>query len=221
MTDREIFATIRSRLFTAVIGDVMDNAGLHHQFFPPEIRAIDPGPLLVGRAMPVQVADVGGNPEIDSQAYGLLFRALDDLKPGEVYVAAGGKPDYALWGGLMSHRAMRLEAVGAILDGYHRDTNEISSLGFPVYSLGSYAQDQKDRGAIVDFRCAVTLSNGTRVGPGDLIVGDIDGVVVIPKGSVDVIVREALAKVDGESNVREMIDAGETTESIFAKTGIM
>ena len=221
MSDREIFATVRNRLFTAVIGDVMDNVGLSHQFFPADVRAIEPGPILVGRAMPVQVADVGEDSPADAQAYGLLFRALDSLQPGEVYVTAGGSPDYALWGGLMSIRAMRLEAVGAVLDGYHRDSNEIRRLGFPVFSRGSYAQDQRDRGSVIDFRCDVTLSNGTRIAPGDLIVGDIDGVVVVPKNSVEAIIREALGKVDGESNVRDMIEAGETTESIFARTGIM
>ena len=89
-----------------------------------------------------------------------MFRALDELKPGEVYLTAGGSPDYALWGGLMSTRAMKLGAVGGVFEGYHRDTREIMRLGFPVFSLGAYAQDQKDRGAAVDYRCGVTFANG-------------------------------------------------------------
>jgi regulator of RNase E activity RraA len=221
MNDQTLFATIRDRLFTAVIGDVMDNLGLNRQFLPPEIRRLQPGPIVVGRAMPVRIADVGGNPETDAVPYGLLFRALDDLKPGEIYVAAGGTPNYAVWGGLMSVRAMHLGATGAVLDGYHRDTNEITSLGFPVYSRGSFAQDQKDRGSVVDFRCGVTLGNGTRVAPGDLVVGDVDGVLVVPAAAADQVVADALAKVDGEDGVRRMIEAGESTETIFARTGIM
>ncbi|WP_421723043.1 RraA family protein [Bauldia sp.] len=218
MSDKDLFATIRDRLFTAVIGDVMDNIGLHHQFLPPEVRALQET-VIVGRAMPVQITDVGDDDPGD--AYGLLFRALDNLKPGEVYMAAGGSPDYALWGGLMSIRAMHLEAAGAIMEGHHRDTREIRQLGFPVYSLGAYAQDQKDRGSVVDFRCPITFSNGVKAAPGDVIVADIDGVVVIPKDALDEVIAAALAKVDGEDNVRKMIEAGETTEEIFAKTGIM
>lgn len=221
MNDTTMFATIRDRLFTAVIGDVMDNLGLNRQFLPPEIRRIQPGPIVVGRAMTVQIADVGTNPEADAVPYGLLFRALDDLKAGEVYVATGGAPNYAIWGGLMSVRAMHVGAVGTVLDGYHRDSNEIASLGFPVYSRGSFAQDQKDRGSAVDFRCTVTLSNGTRVAPGDLVVGDVDGVLVIPADAAEQVVADALAKVEGEGGVRRMIEAGEPTEAIFAKTGIM
>ena len=95
----------------------------------------------------------------------------------------------------MSTRAMRLGAVGAVFEGYHRDTREIVRLGFPVFSLGAYAQDQKDRGRAVDYRCRVTFANGAAVAPGDIIAGDIDGVVVIPKLAAADVVRDALAKV--------------------------
>jgi regulator of RNase E activity RraA len=220
MTDAELFALIRDRLFTAVIGDVMDRAGLTRQFLPPEIRAIVPDTGLVGRAMPVLVEDVkpgnGG-----SDAYGIMFRALDELKPGEVYITAGGSPDYALWGGLMATRAMRLGAVGAVFEGCHRDTREITRLKFPVFSLGAYAKDQKDRGAAVDYRCRITFANGVSVTPGDIIAGDVDGVVVIPKDAAADIVRDALAKVTGEEDVRRAIEEGEPTGSIFRRTGIM
>ena len=150
-----------------------------------------------------------------------MFRALDDLKRGEVYICTGSSPLYALWGGLMSTRAAALGAVGAVVDGYHRDTREILALGFPVFSAGAYAQDQRLRGKVTDFRCAIAFKNGTQVKPGDVIVGDIDGVLVIPSEHLADIVAAALAKVDGEANVRRMILAGDSTEDVFNKTGIM
>ena len=104
--------------------------------------------------MTVLEADTEG--EVDA-GFGLMFRALDDLRPGEIYVCTGASPRYALWGGLMSARAMTLGAVGAVLDGYHRDTREILDLGFPVFSSGAYAQDQRLRGQVLDFRCPITL----------------------------------------------------------------
>jgi regulator of RNase E activity RraA len=220
MDDPELFTLIRERLFTAVIGDVMDKAGLTRQFLPPEIRGISPDLVLVGRAMPVLGIDVEG-PESSGDAYGVMFRALDDLKPGEIYLAAGGSPAYALWGGLMSTRAALLGGVGAVLDGFHRDSREILRMGFPVFSRGAYAQDQRDRGRAVDFRCPVAFANGTHVEPGDILVGDIDGVLVIPKNAAADVVRDAFAKVDGEDHARRMIEGGEPTEVIFAKTGIM
>jgi len=222
MTDAETFALIRERLFTAVIGDVMDAAGLTQQFLPPKIRALQPDAVLVGRAMPVLEADIppaSGNGM--GEEFGLLFRALDDLKLGEVYICTGSSPLYALWGGLMSTRAAALGAVGAVVDGYHRDTREILALGFPVFSAGAYAQDQRLRGKVTDFRSAIAFRNGTKVKPGDVIVGDIDGVLVIPSEHLADIVSAALAKVDGEANVRRMILAGDSTEDVFNKTGIM
>ena len=121
----------------------------------------------------------------------------------------------------MSTRARSLGSAGAVLDGFHRDTREIRQLGFPVFSQGSYAQDQRLRGRVVDFRCAIEFENGAQVRPGDVIVGDIDGVLVIPRDHVEVIVRLALAKVEGEAKVRGMIERGGRTQAIFDSTGIM
>jgi regulator of RNase E activity RraA len=222
--DDALFRTVRETLFTAVIGDVMDVAGLTHQFLPPHIRALKPDMMLVGRAMPVLEADCHGEDVGHTGKpgpFGLMFQALDSLQAGEVYVATGGSPRYACWGGLMSTRALTLGAAGAVLDGYHRDTREILGLGLPVFSMGSYAQDQRVRGRVIDYRCSVEFDNGAQVHPGDLIVGDIDGVLAVPKAHVDDIIREALRKVAGEAMVRGMIEAGETTQSIYDKTGIM
>lgn len=217
------FDRIRNGLYTAVLGDVMDAMGLTAQFLPPDIRGIVPDTVLVGRAMTVQEADCATDAGARSGAapFGLLFEALDDLKPGEIYLCTGSSPTYALWGGLMSTRAQVLGAAGAVLDGFHRDTREILTLGFPVFSTGSYAQDQRLRGRVIDFRCPIRFRNGCAVSDGDLIVGDVDGVVVIPAEREAAILEAAFAKVRGENNVRDMILAGEPTASIFRETGIM
>jgi regulator of RNase E activity RraA len=219
-----LIEVIRSRLFTAVIGDVMDARGLTRQFLPPSIRAIAPEMVLVGRAMPVLEADCLG--ELVAHAarpepFGLMFRALDDLQPGEVYICTGASQRYALWGELMSTRARTLGAAGAVVDGFHRDTRGVLQVGLPVFSQGSYAQDQRLRGRVVDFRCSIEFGNGARVAPGDVIVGDLDGVLTIPQEHVQDIVALALEKVQGEENVRGMIEGGERTEDIFRRTGIM
>ena len=127
----DVLAQIREKLFTAVIGDVMDARGLTRQFLPPEIRALDPDMVVAGRAMPVLEADCCGEVEGHSgrpNAFGLMFRALDELKRDEVYICTGGSPRYALWGELMSTRALALGAAGAVVDGFHRDTRGIRRL---------------------------------------------------------------------------------------------
>ena len=118
MNETDLLKTIREELFTAVVGDVLDQMGHLHQFLPYGITPLDPASRLVGRAMTVLEADyfVGGGDSagpLSGDPFGLMLQALDDLKPGEIYVAAGGSPRYALWGGLMSTRAMHLGAVGA------------------------------------------------------------------------------------------------------------
>ena len=225
MSDRgTLFETIRRRLFTAVIGDVMDTAGLTRQFLPPELRPLTPETIIVGRAMPVLEADcfadtIGHSGQPD--AFGLMLQALDDLKTDEVYICAGASLRYALWGELMSRRAIALGAAGAVVDGFHRDTRGILDSGFPVFSRGAYAQDQRLRGRVIDFRCPIEFANGVRVAPGDIIVGDIDGVLAIPADAADAIVQAALAKVEAEDDVRARIERGEATAKIFDETGVM
>jgi regulator of RNase E activity RraA len=225
MTDRaDLLATIRAHLFTAVIGDVLDAAGYTHQFLPPEIRALNDSHVMAGTAMPVLEADCFGDVQgYDGKpnAFGLMFRALDSLRPDDVYITAGASPRYALWGGLMSTRAKTLGAAGAVVEGYHRDTREIRALGLPVFSYGAYAQDQKLRGRVIDYNCPIEFANAARVAPGDIIVGDVDGVVIIPKAAAAEVVAAALAKVRGESDVRDAIMRGEPTQAIFDRTGIM
>lgn len=224
--DAELFALTRRELFPAVVGDVMDTLGLRHQFLPPRIQPLRDDMVVIGRAMPVIEADLDED-QSDSKSdsptspkFGLMFTALDDLKPGEVYLCMGASPRYALWGELMSTRALRLGAAGAVMDGYSRDTNGILALNFPTFSTGRYAQDQAPRGKVVDFRVPVEIE-GVRIRPGDLVFGDLDGVCIIPQEAETEVLTGALEKVRGEQKVRESIEAGMSASEAFAKFGIM
>ncbi|MFV0335621.1 MAG: RraA family protein [Tropicimonas sp.] len=222
--DQVNLAVVREKLYTAVIGDIMDMMGLIHQFLPPAIRALRPEDKLVGRAMPVLEADcatdrVSHDPGED--AFGRMFDALDSLQGDEVYICTGSSPRYALWGELMNARAGTLGAAGAVVDGFHRDTLGILKQKLPLFSHGSYAQDQRVRGRVIDYRCPIEFGNATRVMPGDLIVGDVDGVVVVPAAREAEVIEAALEKVAGENRVFEMILSGRSTRGIFDETGIM
>jgi len=222
----EMFETARRELFTAVVGDVMDKMGLLHQFLPPYIKPLHDDMVVIGRAMTVLEADVFAE-SFDSEAndlmsrpFGLMFQALDDLKPGEVYLCTGASPRYALWGELMSTRAVKLGAAGAVVDGYHRDTHGILSLGFPTFSYGSYAQDQGPRGKVIDFRIPLEIG-GVRVAPGDVVFGDLDGVCVIPREAEEEVFRKALEKMRKESLVERAIKDGMSTQEAFKTFGVM
>jgi 4-hydroxy-4-methyl-2-oxoglutarate aldolase len=224
--DDELFALMRERLFPAVVGDILDTMGLLRQFLSPGIRPLRSDMVVAGRAMPVLEANCfaatepDGQSPISRQPFGLLFQALDDLKPREVYVASGCAPNFALWGGLMTTRALHLKAAGAVLDGYSRDTPEVLALGLPVFSLGSYAQDQGARGKVVDYRIAVEI-NGVRIAPGDIVFGDVDGVLVIPRQAEEEAIRRALEKASAENRVRDAIRSGMSTAEAFRTFGVM
>lgn len=228
-SDEDLFAMVRAELFTAVVGDVMDTMGLLHQFLPPTIAALGDAMVVIGRAMPVLEADVfdtrlssdaHGSDAPVAQPFGLMFRALDDLRPREVYICSGASPRYALLGELMSIRAMRLGAAGAVVDGYARDTQGIRRLGFPTFCHGRYAQDQGPRGKVIDFRVPIEIA-GVRVAPGDIVFGDADGVLIVPSAATDEVVRLALEKVRGEQTVREAIEHGMGAAEAYATYGIM
>jgi 4-hydroxy-4-methyl-2-oxoglutarate aldolase len=225
-TDDELFALMREKLFPAVVGDILDTMGYLKQFLNPQIRPLKSEMVVVGRAMPVLEANAfsarepQGQGPLTQRPFGLLFEALDDLKAGEVYVATGCAPQFALWGGLMTTRAMHLKAAGAVLDGYSRDTPEVLQLGLPVFSYGGYAQDQGPRGKVVDWRVPVEI-NGVRVRPGDLVFGDLDGVLVIPREAEEEAVRRALEKASTENQVRLAIERGMSTVEAFRRFGVM
>lgn len=224
--DNELFALCREQLYSAVIGDIMDLMGYTRQFLPPRIQPLRDDMIIAGRAMPVLEADDAGgedpgraNPSL-GKPFGLMLQALDDLKPNEVYLCSGASPDYALWGELMSTAARNRGAVGAVVDGWSRDTRGILELGFPTFSYGRYAQDQRPRGKVIDFRCEIEIE-GVRVRPGDLVFGDLDGVCIVPREIEDKVITGALEKAHGEKQVFEAIKGGMKAQEAWDKFGIM
>lgn len=224
--DKELFALARQELFTALVGDVLDKLGLLHQFLPPQVKPADEKMVIIGRAMPVLEADVfeekaeGTINAVIQKPFGLMFEALDDLKEDEVYICTGASPRYALWGGLMSTRAMQLKVAGAVVNGFLRDTNEIIRLGFPAFSLGAYAQDQGPRGEVIDYRVTIEWAN-IKISPGDIVFGDRDGVLIIPKQVEEEAFAKAIEKARGEKEVLKALKNGMSAVEAFAKFGIM
>ena len=149
-----------------------------------------------------------------------MLEALDDLKRNEIYICTGSSPTYALWGELMSTRAMKLGAVGAVVDGYSRDTTGILQMNFPTFSYGRYAQDQAPRGKVIDFRVPLEIG-GVRVNSGDIVFGDIDGVCIVPREAETEVITKALEKARGEKLVKKAIEGGMSAREAFDKFGIM
>jgi len=223
-SDSELLRKVREELFTCVVGDVMDAMGYTHRYLPPHIRPVSEYMRIVGRAKTVLEADCCGqrvHHEGRDHAFGLMFDALDSLQANEVYICTGASPRYACWGELMSIAAIHRGAVGAVVEGCSRDTAGIRRLEFPTFSTGFYGQDQRMRGRVIDYDCPIEFSNKVLVNSGDIVFGDIDGVVVIPQEVEHDVIDGALEKVHGENMVRKLIEQGMPTRRVWDEYGIM
>lgn len=217
MTDNEIFDLFRTELYTPVVGDILDTLGCVHQFLPQPIQPMLTDMKLIGRAMPVLMIDVYGE---QTQPFGKLTEALDQLEPGDIYLASGGEMRCAYWGEILTATARVRGANGAVVNGYHRDTPMVLEQNWPVFSRGRFAQDSGVRTKVIDYRCPIEVGPVT-VHPGDLVFGDLDGVVVIPHAHETEVIERALEKVRGEKLVRQEIEAGMSSTQAFAKYGIL
>lgn len=215
--DNELIGIIHKKLYTAVLGDILDEFGYYHQILPPSIKAMIKGQKIVGRAMTVLMTDVFGQQE---KPFGRLTEALDQIEENEVYICTGGTRRCAYWGELLTTTAKSRGGVGAIVDGYHRDTRQVEAINWPVFSMGSYAQDSGVRTQVINYRCDIEISD-VRIHSGDLIVADEDGVLIIPREVEKEVIKKAIEKVSGEKSFIKAIQNGMSSTEAFAKYGVL
>jgi len=226
----EMFALMKEKLYTPVVGDILDQMGYGHQFLPAAIRPLAsqvPAHLLTGvkganwmklagYACTVLENDVFGVPK---KPFGYMTEALDQLKPNEIYIATGAH-NSALWGELLTASAKARGAVGAVLDGYSRDTPMVLEQDFPVFCAGTWAQDSSIRTYVFDYRCDIEIGQVT-IHDGDLIFGDVDGVLVIPRAIAAEVVERALEKAATEKTMRRAIENGMPVTEAFERFGVL
>lgn len=215
--ETEMFTLMKEKLYTPVVGDILDTMGYTHQFLPPDIRPLQADMKLAGKAMTVLMIDVFEAPE---KPFGLLTEALDQLQENEIYLATGGTKRCAYWGELLTATAHVRGATGAVVNGWHRDTPQVLAQNWPVFSCGCYAQDSSVRTQVVRFRCPIEIGQ-VSIQDGDLVFGDVDGVLIIPKDVATIVLEKSLAKASGEKQVRKAIEEGMSATQAFAHFGIL
>jgi len=216
-SDKELFDLIKTELYTPVVGDILDLYGKIHQFLPPQIQPMRDTDIIVGRAMPAIITDVYG-PQV--KPFGLLTESLDQLEEGEVFIASGGLMRCAYWGEILTVTSKKRGAVGAIVNGYHRDTPMVLKQSWPVFSRGRFAQDSSVRTIVSNYRCSLEIE-GVWINPGDLVFADMDGVLIIPKEIEEKVIKEALIKARTEKTVLEEIKKGMSSTEAFKKYGVL
>ncbi len=208
-------------LSAALLSDVMDALGLRNQAMQPFLRPLDENLVLAGRArtglyMPVYEVREGENP------YEVEIALVDDLKPGDVPVLACNGPTQRIapWGELLSTAAQARGAAGCITDGLVRDVRQIREMRFPVFHGGIGPLDTKGRARMVQRDVPVECA-GVKVQSGDILFGDVDGVVVIPQERAAEVLAKAKQKAAGEGRTRDELQQGHLLHEVFEKYRIL
>jgi regulator of RNase E activity RraA len=218
--DSQLFESIARDLYTAVLSDVLDELGYRDQAMPPSIRPLDDELVMVGRARTAVYREVYSVVPGDDP-YALEIALVDDLNPSEVAVlGCGGSTRIAPWGELLSTAARARGAAGCLTDGFVRDIKLIRKMRFPVFHGGIAPLDSKGRGKVAEIDVPIRCG-GVAVAPGDLVVGDADGVIVVPRAVEANALEKAFAKVRGENATREALERGDKLADVFARHGIL
>ena len=211
-------ADMRACFTSAVVCDALDAEGLTQQSPRVPLRPLTSGGVLVGRCRTTLWADMAHR---DPDPYALELWAVDECRPDDVLIcAAGGSLRSGIWGELLSTAARNRGCVGVVADGAVRDVARMRAMGFPVFARGTVIYDSKDRQRVIDLDVPV-LIDGVLFAPGDLVVADEDGVVVVPRRVEAAVVRRAWDKVHAENEVRDAIAAGMKAAEAFAKFGVL
>ena len=186
-------------LDTATLSDALDRLGVVGQCY--HIAGRDPSFEMTGRAFTMLCGPASNPP-------GTVGDYIDDVPEGHIVVIDnGGRDDATIWGDILTEIAHRRGLGGTLIDGISRDVNLCRSLGYPVFSKGHWMRTGKDRVQVETMDCPVNIG-GARVCPGDLLRGDADGVVVLPKEHEDAVLDAAEEISAAEEHIREACRGG-------------
>jgi regulator of RNase E activity RraA len=206
------------RLYPAVVADCLDRLGYRSQVLDPRVRPLDPQSKLAGYAATVHCIEVDAVPADKDDWYRGEMAAVDSLQPGDVMVVSTCRGSY--WGELLATASRYRGARGLVADAYTRDTLALIEMGFPTFASGIHSADSLGR-IDVDAVGVAIECGGVEVEPGDLVLGDHDGVVVIPAAIGAQVVGLAEEKVAGENLVREKLAEGMPVTEAFRTYGVI
>ena len=206
------------RLHPAVIADCLDRLGARSQVLDPRIRPLAAGMKLAGRAATVRCVEVDAMPPSRDDWYRRELEAVDALQRGDVMVVSTCSGSY--WGELLATAATARGARGIVADAYTRDALALIAMGFPTFAAGIHCADSLGRIDVEAVGVPVACG-GVEVAAGDLVLGDYDGVVVVPAALADETVARAEEKLAGESLVRERLREGMPVADAFRTYGVI
>ncbi len=184
---------------TTTLSDAMDRLGIAGQALG--IAPLDRGFRMVGRAFTVRTIPV-------AVVSGTVGDYIDDVPAGSAVVLDnGGRLDATVWGDILTIMAHRMGLAGTVIHGVCRDASRSLELGYPIFSRGVTMRTGRARVQADGYQVPVSLGD-VRVEPGDLLVGDGDGVVVVPQGRVDEVLATSRGIAEAEDRIRREIEGG-------------
>jgi regulator of RNase E activity RraA len=217
--DRDLALIERlEQLYPAVVADCLDRLGVRTQVLDPHIRPLYADAKVAGYAATVRCVDVGAVPEDRADWYRGEMGAVDSLQPGDVMVVSTCRGSY--WGELLATASRYRGARGLVADAYTRDTLALTEMRFPTFTAGIHCADSLGR-IDVDAVGVAVVCGGVEVAPGDLVLGDHDGVVIIPAALGAEVIALAEEKVTGEGLVRAKLAEGMSVSEAFRTYGVI
>ncbi|MFB3906644.1 MAG: RraA family protein [Acidobacteriota bacterium] len=217
--EQAVFRTLAENLYSAAISDILDEMGYREQAVDPNcaIRPLSPSSVVVGRARTLLN-------DLDSRAdepYQLAIEALDKVGPGDVVVCTSRVPLVTgIFGELSGTRVRARGGNGAIVDGFTRDGRKLLDMDFPVLCRGISPIDTTGRARVVAYDVPVKLGQ-REVAPGQIIFGDMDGIILIPPEAEEEVIRRALERAEVESQVRAELKSGRSMDEVWKKYHVL
>ncbi len=219
MSDQEItLEMMRHELYSAVVCDALDSLGYTNQSPRVPLVSQTVEGVLIGRCRTTLWSDMAHE---DPDPYALELQAVDACQPDDVMIAAaGGSERSGVWGELLSTAARNSGCVGVVVDGSVRDVHQMREMQFPVYARGCCIYDSMNRQRVIDIDVPVEI-DGVRFSPGDFVVADVDGVVVVPQDVEAEAISRAWNKVHAENVTRDAIKGGMKATDAYKKYGVL
>ncbi|MCF6311056.1 MAG: RraA family protein [Verrucomicrobiales bacterium] len=211
-------AMMRESFYSAVVSDVLDSAGYRHQCISTALAPMTGVHKLVGRAKTTQWEDVDSE---DPKPYELELKAIDECQPDDLFIAAAaGSMRSGIWGELLSTASRNVGCAGAIIDGAIRDIAPMREMKFGVFAAGANPYDSLHRQRVTAVDVPVQIG-GVTFNPGDWVIADDDGIVVIPQEVENEVIHAAWEKIHAEHEVRDSIRDGMSASAAFEKYAIL
>ena len=207
---------IKKDISTALISDILDDMGYQKQMLSVEIKPNFHEAKILGYARTLKLNLLSPKDDYRDIYKGLPF--IESMNEGEILVVGGGSKKYAFFGELMSTLAQKRNVEGAIIDGLTRDSVQTRQMQFPVFSRDNYARDIKKRGIITAQDVSVYIDE-VQINKGDLIIGDGDGVIIVPRNLENTVLNRAFESARLEERIKKAINDGVPVEQILKQNG--